>query len=81
MDQAQTSTPTLKWVNFMGFRHGTPSPGSEQNGVFYFQSDVTPIGSCNVLFADGHAETMKGQQIDAINKVSSQNFFKRGIKF
>ena len=82
MDQAQTSTSTLKWVNFMGFRHGNVTPGPEQNGVFYFNGEaITPTGSCNVLFADGHVETMKGAQITAINKVSSQNFFKRGIKF
>ena len=82
MDQAQTSTPTLKWVNFMGFRHGAVTPGPEGNGQFYFNGEaIIPTGSCNVAFADGHVETMKGAQITAINKVSSQNFFKRGIKF
>ncbi|MBP5638709.1 MAG: DUF1559 domain-containing protein [Victivallales bacterium] len=82
IDQAQTSNPTLKWVNFMGFRHGNVTPGPEGNGTFYFNGEaITPTGNINTLFGDAHAETLKGAQVVAINKVSSQNFFKRGIKF
>ena len=81
IESALTSDSTIKWVNYMGFRHGNVTPGPETNGVFYFNDGVTPSGTVNTLFADGHVEGLKGAQIVSINKVSSQYFFRRGIKF
>ena len=82
IESALTSGSTMKWVNYVGYRHSMVTAGPEANGQFYYNGDtVTPTGTVNTLFADGHVESIKGAQLIAINKVVYQNFFKRGIKF
>ncbi|MBP5638714.1 MAG: prepilin-type N-terminal cleavage/methylation domain-containing protein [Victivallales bacterium] len=80
IDTADTSNPTAKFVNFLGYRHDEMTPGTEVAGGFYYKSGVTPTGSVNAVFVDGHCEHIKGAQVLAIQAVSANNFFWRGIK-
>ena len=79
------SAAEVRW--YIGYRHGTPTFGSEASGQLYWSSGVPPTGKANVVFSDAHVETLSGAQIAAIDSDQStstgfkeRTFFKRGIK-
>ena len=86
MNQAiSRSAAEVRW--YIGYRHGTPTFGSEASGQLYWTSGVPPTGKANVVFSDAHVETLSGAQIAAIDSDQStstgfkeRTFFKRGIK-
>ncbi|MBP5640938.1 MAG: prepilin-type N-terminal cleavage/methylation domain-containing protein [Victivallales bacterium] len=81
IESGDGGNPVCMWTNFFGYRHNGGTQYPTQGGARYYKDGTTPNGSLNMTFADGHCEAMKGSQVLAINAVSSQNFFKRGIKF
>ena len=80
IDTGDSTNPGAKYVDFLGYRHGNSTIVHEVPGTFYFQSGVTPTGSLNLTFCDGHCESLRGAEVLAIQAVSTRNFFYRGIK-
>ncbi|MBP5638712.1 MAG: prepilin-type N-terminal cleavage/methylation domain-containing protein [Victivallales bacterium] len=80
-ENACTGEPGLQWVNWMAYRHGNVLYGPEGNCTFYWKEGSTPTGTVNNLFADAHCATLKGSEVLAINAVSTQYFWKRGLSY
>jgi len=80
IDTGDSTNPGAKYVDFLGYRHGNSTFVHEVPGTFYFQDGITPTGSLNLAFCDGHCESLRGAEVLAIQAVSSRNFFYRGIK-
>jgi len=80
-ENAHTGEPVLQWVSWMAYRHGSVLPGPEGCGTFYWKEGSTPTGTVNTLFTDAHCASLKGSEVVAINALSTQYFWKRGLSY
>ena len=79
IDSGDGGNPTVMWGDALGRRHGV---SIQPKGAGTYRYDIpAPIGSVNMAFVDGHVESMTFPAVQQINSLSSQNFFKRGIRF
>ena len=75
-DSGDSGNPAVIWRDCLGFRHKGGVVTGPVNGYY----KKTSNGSMNMVFADGHCEVQKFQEVESLTTPSSAPFFRRGIR-